>query len=360
MLFKTFISEIRRIGRSKIYTLLLFVFPLFSLLFFCLYFSGDGITKLPIAILDNDNTNLSRQLTIMFNATASVDVKYEVTDIDQAKQLIKQGKIYAVVIIPYRFEQEIIRSGSTSVILYNSGTNISTNGFIAKDIQTTVATFQSGVAINLLQAEGLNQQQALARIMPIGFERHILFNPQLNYSYYLAPCFMSMIVMIITVLSTIWAVSQRVDNRLQTIIGRCLPTTIMMILTAILMFVALFNILGVPLRGSIWAIIAATIVFIIVYQAIAIFFIEVTQNRHLALSLGGGYSVLAFTFSGLTFPTMAMYTPLKAASHLFPFTYYIEILVDQTVRGTQIADSVGLIGKMWLFTVLPFVLYKRL
>ena len=96
------------------------------------------------------------------------------------------------------------------------------------------------------------------------------------------------------------------------------------------------------------------------YQAIGVSLAALTKNRDLAISLGGGYSVLAFTFSGLTFPTMAMFPILRFSSYLFPFTYYMTIMVEQALRGAAIEISLPNIGCMLLFLLLPMVIYKRL
>lgn len=63
--------------------------------------------------------------------------------------------------------------------------------------------------------------------------------------------------------------------------------------------------------------------------------VTVLSNLRLSLSLGGGYSVLAFTFSGLTFLIMAMSKPMQWFCCIFPFTFYTDIMVDQALRGAS-------------------------
>ena len=319
-----FRSELRRIWRDKTYFALLLILPTLSLLFFICYFSGSGIRELPIAVVDNSKSNLSNKLVEMIDATASSKVCYTASNNKEALSLIRRGRVYAAVIIPHSFEADIVSGVTTKVALYNSGANISTNGFIAKDIQSVVTTF----------------------------DKHILFNPYLNYAYYIAPCFMSMMTMIFTLLATVYAVAERRCSSATELMSRVAPTTLIMSIFSLITLLVLFRILGVPLVGSKWAIVFSTLLFIVVYQAIAILFVGITKSRHLSLSLGGGYSVLAFTFSGLTFP--------KWASYLFPFTYYMDVLVDQTLRGSSSINTIESIGYMSLFLLLPLLIRKRL
>lgn len=347
-----FRSELRRIWRDKTYFALLLILPTLSLLFFVCYFSGSGIRELPIAVVDNSKSNLSNKLVEMIDATASSKVCYTASNNKEALSLIRRGRVYAAVIIPHSFEADIVSGVTTKVALYNSGANISTNGFIAKDIQSVVTTFGAGIE--------LQRGATLAEVMPIKFNKHILFNPYLNYAYYIAPCFMSMMTMIFTLLATVYAVAERRCNSATELMSRVAPTTLIMSIFSLITLLVLFRILGVPLVGSKWVIVFSTLLFIVVYQAIAILFVGITKSRHLSLSLGGGYSVLAFTFSGLTFPTMAMFPPLKWASYLFPFTYYMDVLVDQTLRGSSSINTIESIGYMSLFLLLPLLIRKRL
>ena len=92
----------------------------------------------------------------------------------------------------------------------------------------------------------------------------------------------------------------------------------------------------------------------------AVFIVSLLSNLRLSLSIGGGYSVLAFTFSGLTFPIMAMWPAMRYLSKLFPFTYYTDIFVDQMLRGAPVACSLPDMGYMSLFIVLPLLCLPRL
>lgn len=365
-IYAVFVRELSRIRHSATYIAMLSVLPLISIVFFAVFFEKGVAESLPIAVLDEDNTDLSRKLTRMVDETPAALVAYDIQDMNEGMTLIREGKVYAVLQIPARFEKTIMGSGQAHVELYNSGTNISVNSLLAKDIQTAVTTFSVGVELNVLQSKGLSARQAMAQAQPIRFSKHVLFNPYINYGYYVAPCFMAMMLMIFTILSTIYATGSELKNSTAgewlatargsmgaAIIGKMTPITIIMCIMAVAMYVIIFNIMGAPMNGSFIMLGLATIVFIFSYQAIGLFVLTLTDNMRLALSFGGGYSVLAFTFSGLTFPTMAMAPVLQWFSHLFPFTFYMRIFVDQVLRGAPVGVSIPEMGYMMLFWLLP-------
>ena len=94
--------------------------------------------------------------------------------------------------------------------------------------------------------------------------------------------------------------------------------------------------------------------------AVHVLIVSLLANLRLSLSIGGGYSVLAFTFSGLTFPIMAMWEPMQWVSKIFPFTFYTDIFVDQMLRGAPVVCSLPDMCYMSLFIVLPLLCLPRL
>ena len=365
--------ELKRIATQPIYLVLTVVLPLVSFVFFAMLFEKGIARNMPIAVLDNDHSDLSRKITTMIDQTPAAMVSFEVQDMTEAERLMREGRIYAVVLIPYDFEKNILSNRQTDLNAYITGSNITANGLLSKDIQTAVTTFSAGIQIQLLTKQGLTERQAMAQLMPVRFMRHILFNPYTNYGYYLAPSFMPMMLLIFTIISTIFTIGVELKRStagewlstargsvLAAVAGKLVPITVMMFAVALAMFVVLFRVVGVPLNGSLCMLIFGSLLFILSYQAIGMMIVALMANMRLALSLGGGYSVLAFTFSGLTFPIMAMSTAMQALSRLFPFTYYTDLIVDQTMRGAPAIYSAADLCYISLFILVPMLTLPRL
>ena len=141
-------------------------------------------------MLDEDHTTLSRKVAQMIDDTPTAMVAYDIQSMDEGERLMREGKIIAIVQIPAFFEKNILSNSQTHLENYISGTNISVNGLLSKDIQTAVTTFTAGVQLQVLMKQGLTQRQAMTQLMPVRFDRHVLFNPHINYGYYLSPSFM--------------------------------------------------------------------------------------------------------------------------------------------------------------------------
>ena len=259
-------------------------------------------------------------------------VAYEIQDMDEGERLMREGKIMAIVQIPAFFEKNILSNSQTHIENYVSGTNITVNGLLSKDIQTAVTTFTAGIQLQLLTKQGLSEKQAMAQLMPVRFSRHVLFNPYINYGYYLSPSFMPMMLLIFVVMVTVFAIGTELKHATArewlgtangsvgaALAGKMLPVTVIMFLMSLVMFLIIFKVVGVPLNGSLT---------VILVEHAALHFelpghrgadrLAAGSNLRLSLSIGGGYSVLAFTFSGLTFPIMAMWPADAVPEQVLP------------------------------------------
>ena len=365
--------EVREIIHDRLYLSILLILPIVMLSFFAIMFHDGTIKKLPIVLVDNDKSDMSRTLKRMLSATRGVDVAYESQSIDEAETMLLSGDVYGIIFIEDGFGSSIYRGIPVKVECYVSGTNMSASGVIERDVQTVVRTFSAGISLSVLEAQGMSSNEAMVDIMPINFQTNIVANPYLNYGYYLAPIFMFMCVVVFVTLSTIYAVGrelryataplwlQQADGSLvAALAGKMLPIFIIMFLLSQAISSVLFVVMGMECSCSYVELILAVAMLIIAYQSIGIFIISMTSDLRLGLSLGGGYAVMAFTFSGITFPTMAMFCVPRVLSYIFPLTYFSNIFVDQVMYGATLSDVSFEFVLFALFLLLVPISWSRL
>jgi ABC-2 type transport system permease protein len=274
-------------------------------------------------VVDKSNSPMSRKLVSMVDATRGVKVVDEAHSIAKAEQLLRRGDVLSIVYINSDFESSILRGEPTKVECYLLGTNISADGVIERDVQQAVMTFSAGVSLSRLQASGVGYDEAMVEIMPINIHSNIVANPYLNYGYYLAPLFMFMGVVILTVVSTVYAFGRELrdatarewlatsnNSLVAAVVGKMLPTTIVMSVMMEFVLFILVVVMGMECTGSYLFLSLSILLFVLAYQSVAIVIISLAATLRLGLSLGGGYAVMAFTFSGITFPVSAFAMPL--------------------------------------------------
>ena len=301
--------ELHRLRHQPMYFVLLFMLPMLSFVFFAVLFHKGVARDIPVAVLDQDHSTLSRKITEMIGETPTALVAYGIQSMDEGERLMREGRISAIVQIPAFFEKNILSNSQTHIESYISGSNITVNGLLSKDIQTAVTMFAAGIQIQILTKQGLTERQAMAQVQPVRFDKHVLFNHYINYGYYLSPSFMPMMMLIFIVMATVFSVGTELkngtarewlrsadDSTAAALLGKILPVTAAFFLLSLAMFVIIFKVVGVPLNGSFALILLGTLLFTLSYQSISVLIVAVVANLRLSLSLGGGYSVLAFTF----------------------------------------------------------------
>jgi ABC-2 type transport system permease protein len=362
--FKAFFREIDRMTGSTIYLFTTLIGPLISFIILLSVFS-DGVPRnLPVGIVDQDNTNLSRKIGMWVGATAEAEVVGYFPNPPEAYQQMKEGKVDAVIIIPEGTEKNILKGQGKTVQVFISNANILKGGFLQKGIYKSLATLSGGIKLQFAMKSGLTDVQAKAKIQPIKLQQHVLFNPFGNYSYFLLSALLPLMIVLFTLLSAVFAVGlevkegtgpdwlQHADGSLiVALAGKLIPYTILLFINAMVMNVILFVQMGTPLQGSFAFLLISELFLIMTYQLLAVFLISATANLRLGLSLASAYSMMALTFSGLTFPQFSMPLAAQIFSYIFPYTYWIKIFISQAMRGEAIVHAL-----IPLASFLPFIL----
>lgn len=364
--------EVREILHNRLYCSVVLILPCVMLLFFTIMFYNGFIDSLPVALVDRDKTPMSQELVDMIEATPGIDIAHETQSIDEAEQLMLEDKASAIIYIDKGFERKIYEGVPTVVECYVSGVNLSASGVVERDLQTVVETFSSGIALSKLQSLGVGYEESMVDVMPINVHTNIVGNPYLNYGYYLAPIFMFMGLVIFIVVTATYAIGRELryatakewlevagDSSMSAVVSKLLPLTITFTLYTQLIYFILFFVMGMECSGSYVMLSLGGFMLVLAYQSIALFIVTATSNLRLALSLGGGYAVMAFTFSGITFPVMAMYGVAQWLSKLFPLTYFSKILISQVVVDAPEFYNVKDFMFLTLFVLLPLVLWRQ-
>jgi len=370
---RIFMREIRHIFRHKPTLFISIIGPLFSLLLVYFIFI-DGIPrKLPVAVVDDDFTSFSRTTCRMIQATPIAEVHRSFQSLLEAKNALQKGDVDAIVYIPSGTEKNVVTGHQTDIAVYINNANLLTSGLLTSGLRKALVTVSTGIKLKFHVSKGKTWQQAYDNSMPISLQAKILFNPFLNYSYFLVAALMPLLLMVFTMLSTGYGLGRELyngsgkmylrianNNFAAAIFGKLLPYTLASFCMAMIMNVFLFDIIAMPIRGSFLVILLSEICMIFSYQAIIVFLIVIFKNLRLVLSIASAYIMMALTFSGLTFPLYAMPHEAQVFSQFFPFTHWLQIFIGQTMRGEPIYISFQSMYWFLLFIVLGILSLPRL
>lgn len=370
---KVLVREVNRMTSNKIFLFVTLVGPLLSFIVVMNIFIAGVPSSLPVAVVDDDQSATSRQLLRMIDATRIADICINASSLDEAYDLMMQGKCDAVVSISNGFEADVLRRSNSQVLLLINNTNVVKGGLLQSGIYKVVSTFSTGVKVQTAMKSGTLQSQAIEQVFAVRIDSRPLFNPFTNYSYFIATALMPLLIVVFTLLGSIYTIGMEIregtgndwlksaGNSITTALaGKLLPYIFLMLVNAAVMNFILVYHLGFPLKGYWGAIMLGQLLLIIAYQMVGVILVGLTGNTRLSLSLASAYSMMAFTFSGLTFPLMGMPMLAKIFAHLFPFTYWMDVFIGQGLRSEPLVQTIIPLSALVLFSLLGWFMTARL
>ncbi len=359
------IREIGRIRKNRLPLVLMIILPLFSLAIMTAIFYSGVPRELPVIVYDADNSPLSRLIKRSINATPSMTIVSTVENMEEGKRGILAGDGYALIVLPKELEKKVYQGRAPFVVCYNNNQFLMITGIIKTDITKVIQSISQGIYIRYRQQNFHETlQKAQAQSEPIKMDKHLLFNPYLNYMYFLLTALMPAIFQIFIIVLAVYVCGIELkegtakrwldsagSSSWKAIAGKLLPYTVIFFMIALLTGMLLFLVFRIPFEGNVLYILITTLVFIIAYQAMGLFLVSLTANMRFSISLAAFYSAPAFAFAGVTFPYFAMPFLGRTWANLLPLTHYLKILIDQSIRGIPPAFSINAFLCLALFPI---------
>lgn len=345
--------ELRRITSRSIYLLASVGAMLVAIFFFMTLMERGAAENIPIAVVDHDQTTISRRVCHEMQATPSVDIIMITNSFAEAREAMQQGKLYGIFVIPEGFYSNLVAFKRPQLDFYTTNAYTVGGNTAYKQMLTMVNLASGALQREVLRKKGMTDDVIMHRIQPIAVEAHLLANPWGNYTIYLVSTVLPGILGVIALLLTVFAIGFELKTKTSTVwlrvaggdytvamIGKLLPYTFIYMLLGITCHVLFYYIVGFPVMGSHLRLLWGLLLFIMAMEIMGIVLIGCMPTLRDALSVGALYSMLGFSLSGFTYPNMAMLPFVKALSNLEPLRHYYLIYVNEALLGAPAMNSV--------------------
>ena len=161
---------------------------------YSLAYGSQVLRNVPIGVVDQSRTHASRTLIETFNAGPNTYVAYEPSDMEEAKELFYDRKIYGVVYIPADYEKNLLGGLQANVAVYCDASYFLMYRQVFQELVTTIGQTGAMVEFQRLIAKGANIPQAQAVTQPVIYQSHNLFNPYLGYGTFVMPAIIIVII----------------------------------------------------------------------------------------------------------------------------------------------------------------------
>ena len=351
-------KELRQIRRDPLSLLMLLGLPAFMLVLYGFALNFD-VRHVALAVQDRDHTASSRELVSAFVNSTYFDVTATPAPGDDLERVTERRVAKAVLVIPEGYGRDLAAGRRSPVQLLLDGADANT--------ATTILGY-AGALVAAANAEGA-RRALLRRGVPgslagIDYEPRVLYNPDLSSARFLVPGLIGALMMLTAVLSTALSVVREKERGTmeqirvaplrtpELILGKTLPYLAISLAAAAIILLAAWALFGVEVRGSYWALLAATLLYLVGALGFGLLISTVAHSQFLAFAMGLLGSLLpALLLSGFIFQIRIMPGWLQLVSHVVPARYYLVILRGVILKGTGLGPYWDQVSYLALFAL---------
>ncbi len=352
----------RYIATSKSRISLLFVVPIVVFIFLNVIYVKELVRDIPIAILDEDHTELTRAITRSIDATPTVKVLYKVSSIEEVKNLILEGKVQGAFYYPKGMTAKIKKGGNGKVGVYINSTNIIYSNLLLKESSNVIITIASAILLKEFESQLMTPEKAMTLVQPIKIHARSMFNPNYSYLQYLTPGLMTVLFQMIAMFAATGAINREfhdgtakemfetADGKVFSVFGgKLIAYVAASLFTIVLIIGVIFPMFDIRLYGSPFYLLAYFVWFSFVSVALGLMLSAIFVDPVLALDIAFFYNSPAFVFSGFTFPVWAMPAFQQFYAQIIPYTYFLTGFMQIYQMDVPIADVLPSILSLGIF-----------
>lgn len=194
MMWKAFLSTWRAMLTDKGALTLLFVGGVLYSFFYPLPYTKEVVQRVPVAVVDQDRSSMSRQLTRFAMAHPALNVVAVTPELPAAQDLLWRGDVMGVLIIPEGLQTEVLAGRAAQAQVAGNGLYLMLNKVALNGLAEVVGTVSAGIELKRLAAATPSSYQANGQRAPVAFDAVPLFNVKEGYGAYVVPGVATLIV----------------------------------------------------------------------------------------------------------------------------------------------------------------------
>jgi ABC-2 type transport system permease protein len=355
-----FVAEWQRVLAIRGAFLLLVLAPVVYGVYYPQPYLNQILRKIPIAVVDNDLTELSRSIVQTLDASGAVSVVLQADTIADARAALDRGDAFAVVGIPPGTERDVLKGTTVQVPVYADATYLFIFRSMANGIAVAINTLSSELAAGGARTDGSLVKAALASTSPAEVLLQPIFNPVGGYASYVVPAafvlILQQMLLIGASMLTVVALAQPGGGAFATVLGRGIAHLVIYLPALALYFIVLPRFYGFSTLGQPLQLFALASVFVLATsfmgQAVGAWFKHPETPTLIFL----GTSLPQFFLAGFSWPREAIPKPVLALGYIFPS----DLAIDGIVRIDQLGANLWEVARdwrgLWALAAIYFVL----
>jgi ABC-2 type transport system permease protein len=355
-----FVAEWRRMLAVRGAFTLLVLGPLVYGIYYPQPYLNQILRKIPIVVVDNDLSELSRDIVQMLDASDAVKVVAPADTLADAQGVLDRGRAFAVVGIPPGTERDVLKGTTVHVPIYADATYLFLFRTTASGIAVAINTLSSELAAGGARTDSSLVKATLASTQPADILMQPIFNPVGGYASYVVPAafvlILQQMLLIASAMLTVDAVGQAGSGALASVLGRGIAHLTIYLPALSLYFFVLPRFYGFSTLGQPLQLLALASVFVLATsfmgQAVGAWFKRPETPTLIFL----GTSLPQFFLSGFSWPREAIPKAALKAGYVFPSDFAIDGMVRIDQLGANLWEVTRDWRGLWILAVIYFAL----
>ena len=367
-LFHICAKELKNVFKDQGVLIFFILVPLAYPLVYAFIYTEEVVREVPVAVVDNNRSSQSREFIRMVDATPDVKIQSYCADMEEAQNLIEEGRVYGIIYIPEEFARNISQGKQTSVSIFSDMSGLLY--YKALLMATTNVSLDMNKDIKIKRMGNTTSRQDEVGTAPIEYEEVSLFNPQNGFASFLIPAVLMLIIQQTLLLGVGLSVGTQREHGsfLQLVtIDRHRRGTLRIVLGKALVYLMIYAVMGayiacvVPHLFHLVQLADGNTLaaFMLPYILACIFFAmtasAVVRNRETCMLLFVFTSLPLLFISGISWPEASVPVFWKVVSWIFPSTFGINGYVHINTMGADLANAAPQITVLWIQTGIYFI-----
>jgi ABC-2 type transport system permease protein len=364
-IYAIFSKELTQLKRDKMTFGMIVMIPLIQLMLFG-YAINTNIRHIPVGVVDQSETALSRVLIQTISATQVIKFTMHYSNVQQAEAAIARAEVRAVLVIPKDVSQRLVRHqtvGLASPPSSDEETSRPVAQWVVDGSDTMIAAAIKSLR-NMPLAELL--RKPANRNTPT-FEVTLLYNPEQRSAVNIVPGLVAVILTMTMIMFTSAAiVRERERGNLEMLIttpvrpielmlGKIIPYLFIGALQVVIIL-SLGNIVfNVPINGGLWQLAGATLLFITASLTLGLVISTIAKNQLQSTQMTIFVLLPSILLSGFVFPYEGMPEVAQHIAEALPATHFVRLIRGVVLRNVEIIDMTFDVSWLALFTVVGLV-----
>lgn len=326
-------KEFQHILRDRTTMMILLIMPIIQIILFGFALTTE-VKNTKVVVLQNTNDEAANQIINRINASEYFDVVRKVHNSDEINTTFRDGEAKLAVVFDNKFSQDLKQTGTAHIQLIADATD--------PNAATSFVFYASNI-IAAFQQEMTSLKPSMGTIIP---EVKMLYNPQMIGAFNFVPGVLGMIMILICAMMTSIAIVREKEmgtmeillvspmKPIYTVLSKIAPYFVLSVVNFSTIMLLSYFVLKVPIAGSLFTLIAVSLLYIFVALALGLLISTLTSSQLAAMMISGmGLMIPVMLLSGMIFPIENMPKPLQVVSSIVPARWYIDAVKAVMIKG---------------------------